>query len=137
MSSFGEALANSDILPSCRWNPQQLTKNCVFVTIAYLKGMSADELAEYIQRRMPSEIPTTLHQLWRAFGTSLLQWQDEKEDDSPIFMDFQGTYIPRKSVTTWIIATNLVFAFVIAHTATVDIALLYGKQDNATIIQTA
>jgi hypothetical protein len=94
MSSFGEALANSDILPSCRWNPQQLTKNCVFVTIAYLKGMSADELAEYIQRRMPSGNPDnpapTLAGVWNLLA-AVARREGGRQPD---FHGFSGNVYP-------------------------------------------
>jgi len=53
MSSLGEALESYNISGFSKYNPQQLTRNCVFVTMAYLRGISADELAAYINREMP------------------------------------------------------------------------------------
>jgi hypothetical protein len=54
MSSFGEALDLIGLFGTSRYNPDNLTDNCVFVTTAYLLGKNSNELAESIQRSMPN-----------------------------------------------------------------------------------
>jgi len=52
-TSFGNALRSIGINQASSYNPTNLTDNCVFVTLAYLLGKTADELSREVNIAMP------------------------------------------------------------------------------------
>ncbi|KAE8446313.1 hypothetical protein EG329_012060 [Mollisiaceae sp. DMI_Dod_QoI] len=55
MSTFGSELDGFGLFGTSIYNPRELTNNCVFVTIAYLLGMNADQLAAKIEHEREHE----------------------------------------------------------------------------------
>lgn len=52
MASFGEALNDFGLFGFSEYNPQALMNNCVFVTFAYPKGTTADQLYAEISEKL-------------------------------------------------------------------------------------